>query len=189
MDQAQLNPPLASETTFEQGTAILAQIGMALTTAATRVHQTTTDPTNHGLLAVIAGDLFESLVDILEVQIKTTDHVALFGQIIKWSVIQAKESFPEHPLCAQEIDIRALGRRKRFYEDVTAHFAKKPATQDIGSRLDEVVHHLNISHEALADLIGVSRTTYFEVKAGRGGKRSRHLTETYLSELKRKKPD
>jgi hypothetical protein len=188
MDQSKLHPPFAPETTAEQGATILAQIGVALTTAALRVNQTL-GPTDQPTFAIIAGDLFEDLVNVLEVQVKTTDHVALFNDIIEWSALQAKESFPEHPFCSQEIEIRALGRKKRFYEDVAAHFAKREPSQDISARLDEAVHRLDISHEELADRIGISRTTYFEVKAGRGGKRSRGLAETYLSELKRRNRD
>jgi hypothetical protein len=53
----------------------------------------------------------------------------------------------------------------------------------IGARLDEARLLADISHEEQAVKIGISRTVYFEVKAGRGGRRSRRKTEIYLNNL------
>jgi len=55
----------------------------------------------------------------------------------------------------------------------------------ISERLDDASIHAGISHEEQASRIGISRTAYFEVKAGRGGKNSRKKTETYLSKVLR----
>jgi hypothetical protein len=57
----------------------------------------------------------------------------------------------------------------------------------LGERLDEARLLENISHEEQADRIGISRTTYFEVKAGRGGQDSKRKTELYLSRLPTRK--
>jgi hypothetical protein len=51
----------------------------------------------------------------------------------------------------------------------------------ISARLDQAADQEGISHEEMAHRIGVSRTTYFEVKAGRGGKKARRKVELYLS--------
>jgi hypothetical protein len=48
-------------------------------------------------------------------------------------------------------------------------------------RLDQLVTQENISHEELAHQIGVPRSTYFDIKAGRGGRRTRRKVEDYLS--------
>lgn len=53
----------------------------------------------------------------------------------------------------------------------------------ISERLDEAVLHEDISHDEQASRIGIGRTTYFEVKAGRGGRKSRQKTELYLSRV------
>ena len=59
--------------------------------------------------------------------------------------------------------------------------AEMPITKTIGEMLDEAASAEGISHEEQAHQIGISRTTYFEVKAGRGGKQSRKKSELYLS--------
>jgi DNA-binding Xre family transcriptional regulator len=53
----------------------------------------------------------------------------------------------------------------------------------VGQRLDEIAEHKGISHEELAHRIGVSRSSYFEVKAGRGGKKARTKTLTYIKQV------
>ena len=58
-----------------------------------------------------------------------------------------------------------------------------PSQQTIGARLDAIVFRKGISHEELAHRIGISRTTYFEVKAGRGGRKARVKTEYYLDSI------
>ena len=186
MDHLEIDPPYAPETTPNERVAILGQIGVVLSNAALRTHQIQ-GPEDNAVLALIAGDLFEELVTTLAAQIKDKDHFALFEQIISWSAIQAKQSFRDHPNISDEVDVRVLQRRERFSEHLAAQFSERvhPAEvkQDLGARLDEVAYRLKISHEKLAEEIGLSRTAYFEVKAGRGSKRSRHLAEAYLSKL------
>lgn len=58
-----------------------------------------------------------------------------------------------------------------------------PAMKTIGERLDDAAGEENISHEEQAHRIGISRTVYFEVKAGRGGRRSKTKAEKYLANL------
>jgi len=53
--------------------------------------------------------------------------------------------------------------------------------KSIGDRLDDVALAENISHEEQASRIGISRTAYFQVKAGRGGKRSKGKVMNYLN--------
>jgi len=59
----------------------------------------------------------------------------------------------------------------------------QPASPTISERLDEATVDEGISHEEQAHRIGISRTVYFEVKAGRGGRKSRRKTENYLSRI------
>jgi hypothetical protein len=59
----------------------------------------------------------------------------------------------------------------------------KPPVKTISDRLDDAATHRGISHEEQASRIHISRTAYFEVKAGRGGKKSRRKTENYLSRV------
>jgi hypothetical protein len=195
-------PPFAPATSAKQRAAILAQLAVAIANAALKMNQTS-GLQDHGMFALIAGDLFEELVNALEVQVKTTDHVALQSEIVEWSRIHAKQLFVNHPLSLQEIDLRAFGRHERFLEDVIVHFSQPevsaevghtarnenglavpptfPKQTDLGGRLDELVLRLDISHEELADRIKLSRSTYFEVKAGRGGRSSRRKVEAYLA--------
>jgi hypothetical protein len=42
-----------------------------------------------------------------------------------------------------------------------------------------------ISHREQAGRIGIGRSAYFEVKAGRGGKRARRRADQYLRKRKR----
>jgi hypothetical protein len=47
-----------------------------------------------------------------------------------------------------------------------------------------------ISHQEQGARIGIGRSTYFEVKAGRGGKKARRRAEEYLRNLQiTQKPD
>jgi hypothetical protein len=57
----------------------------------------------------------------------------------------------------------------------------------LGERLDVSSDTEGISHEEQAVRIGIARTTYFEVKAGRGGKKARRLAERYLRNLSTQK--
>ncbi|MGA2182813.1 MAG: hypothetical protein ABSH47_07265 [Bryobacteraceae bacterium] len=59
----------------------------------------------------------------------------------------------------------------------------EPPAETTSRRLDVAADYQGISHEEQAAQIGISRTAYFEVKAGRGGKKSRRKTETYLSNV------
>jgi len=53
----------------------------------------------------------------------------------------------------------------------------------ISQRLDDAALHQDISHEEQAHRVGISRAAYFEVKAGRGGRRSRRKVDLYLSSV------
>jgi len=59
----------------------------------------------------------------------------------------------------------------------------RPKRKSVSEWLDEARLKEDISHEEQADRIKISRTTYFEVKAGRGGRTARRKTEIYLSSL------
>ena len=58
-------------------------------------------------------------------------------------------------------------------------FSAPPKT--ISERLDDAVLKENISHEEQAVRIGIGRSTYFEVKKGGGGRKSKRSVELYLS--------
>ena len=63
-------------------------------------------------------------------------------------------------------------------------FSPTPAvTPDLGVRLAAAADSEMISHDEQAARIGIGRTTYFEVKAGRGGKKARRRAEEYLRRL------
>jgi hypothetical protein len=51
----------------------------------------------------------------------------------------------------------------------------------ISQKLDEIILREDISHEELASRIRVGRTTYFEVKAGRGGRKAKKKIDIYVS--------
>jgi hypothetical protein len=51
----------------------------------------------------------------------------------------------------------------------------------IGEQLDEIVLIGPLSHEQLAEEIGISRSAYFVVKAGGGGRKVKSKTSLYLS--------
>ena len=55
-----------------------------------------------------------------------------------------------------------------------------PPFKTLSELLDDAAILGDISHEEQAAKIGISRTTYFEVKAGRGGRKSRRATQLYL---------
>jgi hypothetical protein len=68
--------------------------------------------------------------------------------------------------------------------------AQAAVAPDVGARLDDASDSALISYHEQADRIGIGRSTYFEVKAGRGGKRSRRRAEEYLRSLQAApKPD
>jgi hypothetical protein len=60
----------------------------------------------------------------------------------------------------------------------------EPRAKTISERLDDVAVHADITHDEQAHRIGISRTAYFEVKAGRGGRKSRRKVEIYLTHSK-----
>jgi hypothetical protein len=68
--------------------------------------------------------------------------------------------------------------------------AKAEVAGDLGARLDAACDSAMISHHDQAARIGIGRSTYFEVKAGRGGKKGRRHAEEYLRGLETTpKPD
>jgi hypothetical protein len=56
--------------------------------------------------------------------------------------------------------------------------------QSLAERLEDDRLKARLSIEEHAHAIGISRSTYFEVKGGRSGKRSKRLAEIYLDRLK-----
>jgi hypothetical protein len=68
--------------------------------------------------------------------------------------------------------------------------AKAAVARDLGARLDAACDSAMIFHQEQAGRIGIGRSTYFEVKAGRGGKKARRRAEEYLRSLQTTpKPD
>ena len=68
--------------------------------------------------------------------------------------------------------------------------AKAVVVPDLGARLDAACDSAMISHQEQASRMGIGRSTYFEVKAGRGGKQARRRAEEYLRTLQTTpKPD
>ena len=61
--------------------------------------------------------------------------------------------------------------------------AQAAVAPDLGTRLDEASDSALISHQEQAAGIGIGRSTYFRVKAGRGGKKARRRAEEYLRGL------
>ncbi len=51
----------------------------------------------------------------------------------------------------------------------------------MSQKLDEIILREDVSHEELASRIKIGRTTYFEVKAGRGGRKARRKVENFVS--------
>jgi hypothetical protein len=64
--------------------------------------------------------------------------------------------------------------------------AKAAVAPDLGARLDGASDSALISHQEQAARIGIGRSTYFRVKAGRGGKKARRRAEEYLHSLQTK---
>lgn len=56
-------------------------------------------------------------------------------------------------------------------------------TKTMSDRLDEATDKLGISHEELAYRIQISRTTYFQVKAGKAGRKAIRKAELYLANV------
>ena len=56
--------------------------------------------------------------------------------------------------------------------------------KSIGEQLDEIALIENINHDELLHRIGISRSRYYEVKAGRGGKKSKAKVRRYISGFK-----
>ena len=68
--------------------------------------------------------------------------------------------------------------------------AKAAVAPNLGARLNAACDAVMISHQQQAARIGIGRSTYFEVKAGRGGKKARRRAEEYLRSLQMtQKPD
>src|ERR1017187_9639197 len=68
--------------------------------------------------------------------------------------------------------------------------SKAGVAPNLGARLDAACDSAMISHQEQGARIGIGRSTYFEVKAGRGGKKARRRAEEYLRNLQiTQKPD
>jgi len=68
--------------------------------------------------------------------------------------------------------------------------AQAGVAADLGARLEAAAESAMISHTEQAARIGIGRSTYFEAKSGRGGKRARRRAEEYLRSLETThKPD
>src|ERR1035441_5304430 len=68
--------------------------------------------------------------------------------------------------------------------------SKAGVAPNLGARLDAACDSAMISHQEQGARIGIGRSTYFEVKAGRGGKQARRRAEEYLRTLQTTpKPD
>jgi hypothetical protein len=63
-----------------------------------------------------------------------------------------------------------IAEQSRIPQDALATISSRMGAKTIGDRLDEIALLEDISHEEQADRIGISRSMYFEVKAGRGGR-------------------
>jgi hypothetical protein len=84
-----------------------------------------------------------------------------------------------------EESIEPIGGRTYWpHIETTQQIAKVTGQpKDISDQLDKAALKENISHEEQAARIGISRTTYFEVKAGHGGRKARRSVEMYLSQI------
>lgn len=87
--------------------------------------------------------------------------------------------------CSRKCQKKGWARASRKYRRGAPAVAP-----DLGARLDTASDAEMISHNEQAARIGIGRSTYFEVKAGRGGKKARRLAEKYLRSLRTTpKPD
>jgi hypothetical protein len=77
---------------------------------------------------------------------------------------------------------RELGRVARKRSKVPSEVLDS-TMKTLGARLNEITVLKGISHEELANRIGISRSAYFEVKGGHGGAKSKAKAELYLSHL------
>lgn len=118
------DPPLAPETSPTEIIALLALVMVRLSEAAEKIGPDICDSE----ICEAGGDLFESLVDELGTQVKTTDHIALFSEICEWARIEAEGIFGNYEEAVDEIRSRRFRRLKRFMEDIAAQFQKKPHT-------------------------------------------------------------
>jgi hypothetical protein len=100
----------------------------------------------------------------------------------KSAVMRATEMLVDAELRAhaQLYGERKLKELRKSSTDVTVQADPIPALKTIGQRLDDAALHADLSHEQQAFEIGISRSIYFEVKAGRGGKKARAKTLLYL---------
>jgi len=132
----------------------------------------------------------------------------LRNRVTYWVELKAKQrrtpvpDEPITPLTGRHVPIQREADAERTAHILAGHRLQIKAEQlqhidpprPIGERLDEIVlGDKSLSHEELADRIGISRTTYFEVKAGRGGRKAKKKTEIYLklllSKVSTTKPD
>lgn len=84
--------------------------------------------------------------------------------------------------------------QRLFHDEAAVWLVRLPAAgakavaSDLGARLDAASESEMISHQEQAGKIGIGRSTYFEAKAGRGGKKGRRRAEEYLRSLQPAKP-
>jgi hypothetical protein len=125
--------------------------------------------------------LGERKAAIDEELIERTNHwVSLNRQRFKISLMRGTE--PAVPRTRPHRPIEAITTLEQVPSPTTPPLAKA-AKKTLGERLDEAKIAADISHEEQAHRIGLSRTVYFEVKAGRGGRGARRKTEKYLVDL------
>jgi len=87
--------------------------------------------------------------------------------------------------------------RELFHDETEIWLARLPVVSgelgvaaDLGAPLEAASNVEMISHDEQATRIGIGRSTYFEVKAGHGGKKARRRAEEYLRRLQlSRKPD
>jgi hypothetical protein len=158
------DPPCAPETSPSEMAAIMARIGARIAEAG----QTAGSITNDAEINDAAGDLFESLVDELETQVKTTSHVALFSEICEWARVETEAAFDGHEGALNEIRTRQLGRLQRFMEDVALHFQKAESS---GPGSASEGHAANLSDPSRV-------AAQEDPTGGKGGRNERSATDT-----------
>jgi hypothetical protein len=113
-----------------------------------------------------------------------------FRQSLEWSRYQDElleitevQAHPVSVAIQQKRPVGAPAPRVQPQPDGEVATAATAGAKTIGERLDDARLNADISHEEQAARIGISRSAYFEVKAGRGGRKSRRSTEKYLKGL------
>lgn len=107
--------------------------------------------------------------------------------------VAAKDRLDFHCAKAERFEIIENTLREEIKRWVEAKSAKRPTAIPVvlekpltlTERLDRAAVRLNVSHDGLAELIGISRTVYYDVKAGGGGRVSRTKVEEYLANLEK----